>query len=291
EPTSLLITPPFTPNEATAAPQVAMKRRIDKVEEETYRDVTLKPDLKPKILFDSEISPKECSYIIDNDGTLIITCAPFEKYSRKASDVAAPQKVGTKCPGFIFTLNDVKVKVCCLFHQQSRTMLNSYWNKSQWLKCLGCQVVYANVMQNPKASAKRGTGICASGACQVAVVDGKNLCSVHQNEQDTRNALGSEKDKKVKELLFELQGRKDGMSTEEYEAKNRSTDEGRDRNNEIAHKSRQQSIKAQEQIEITRAHTESLQVPQVRSSILAALDSTIVDIMTSDEDFIYCDTE
>ncbi|KAJ3080813.1 hypothetical protein HK100_010043, partial [Physocladia obscura] len=91
-------------NDHVAAPQVAMD--IAKVEEETYRGVNLKPDLKPKILFDSEISPKECSYIIDNDGTLIITCATFEKYSRKASDVAAPQKAGTKCPGFIFTLND-----------------------------------------------------------------------------------------------------------------------------------------------------------------------------------------
>ncbi|KAJ3020690.1 UNVERIFIED_CONTAM: hypothetical protein HDU68_010065, partial [Siphonaria sp. JEL0065] len=75
------------------------------------------------------------------------------------------------------------------------------------------------------ASAKRGTGICASGACQVAVVDGKNRCSVHQNELDARNALALERDIQYKKRLNELIGEFGAGSEEvkEYKAQNHPT--------------------------------------------------------------------
>jgi hypothetical protein len=98
---------------------------------------------------------KDCFYELI-DGEIVITCAPFSKYSRKPSDVPPPIKPGSKCPGFLLTLNaNEKLKICCLFTQSTRNEENSYWNKKQWLKCNGCQIVYANLVQNPTVSMKR----------------------------------------------------------------------------------------------------------------------------------------
>ncbi|KAJ3405367.1 hypothetical protein HDV05_006626 [Chytridiales sp. JEL 0842] len=111
----------------------------------------------PKIVFEAALDPKDCSYDLIG-GQIVVTCAPFSKYSRKSSDVPPPIKPGSKCPGFILTLNGKeKLKIYCPFKQLKRNSENSYWNKQQWLKCLGCQNLSWNLTQNPNARVREQT--------------------------------------------------------------------------------------------------------------------------------------
>ncbi|KAJ3106769.1 hypothetical protein HK100_003684 [Physocladia obscura] len=203
ESNSLLITQPFTPNEATAAPQAAMESALAVHEE--IQSIILNPVLKPVIIFDENLGPKDSKYWVDEHGRLNIISPPFSSFGRKKpATIASPAKKGSKCPGFPITVDKIYIKLDCIFDQLERTVLNSYWNKQQWTRCLGCEIVRNNIAINPVVSAKRGTGVCAREMCPNDVVVGKNLCSLHQKELDDKNSLALALDKKNRPLIEAL---------------------------------------------------------------------------------------
>ncbi|KAI8845988.1 hypothetical protein BJ741DRAFT_586294 [Chytriomyces cf. hyalinus JEL632] len=70
----------------------------------------------------------------------------------------------------------------------------------------GSKAVYkdSNVDNNAKVSAKRGTGVCARGMCPDDVVEGKNLCALHQKELDDRNQDKMAEHQKIKARAAEV---------------------------------------------------------------------------------------
>ncbi|KAJ3229860.1 hypothetical protein HDU77_001503, partial [Chytriomyces hyalinus] len=85
------------------------------------------------------------------NGVLNLVTVPFESFKRlNESAVPLPKKkVGPPCIGFYNTINGTKVKINCPFGIKSRTKDNAYWNKQQWSLCLGCKILYNNLVYNP----------------------------------------------------------------------------------------------------------------------------------------------
>ncbi|KAI8608943.1 hypothetical protein BC830DRAFT_1085838 [Chytriomyces sp. MP71] len=78
---------------------------------------------KPLIHFDASLKLKEGPYSVDEDGHLVLDCAPFESYKQgKESVVPLPnKKTGPPHIGFYKEIGGNKVKILCPFGIQEQT--------------------------------------------------------------------------------------------------------------------------------------------------------------------------
>ncbi|KAJ3087392.1 hypothetical protein HK100_008376 [Physocladia obscura] len=153
-------TPPISPFTTTDSPVLPSRDSLlgkgPANEDCTFPQsgVPLDPTKKPIVKLDNTLSPKSPFYFVDEYGILNLVTASFESFKRlKESDVQLPKKkIGPTCIGFYKTINTMKVKIDCPFGIKTRTKDNAYWNKRQWIHCLGCKILSNNLVYNPDVS-------------------------------------------------------------------------------------------------------------------------------------------